>query len=227
MSNLSKFVVLGLVAIFLPRFALAGEAIIFNEPSLIGFRDGEVISGVYDSRNEKFSCSFLFAEDTGEKKTANVDGYTETPILTFVIGEKSPEFSDRDKVFDIKADLYRRDNEWVIQTRSAQAGCENATGTFVFDLKDFRAVTYYVTKEVPAIGIRIVKGKAVFFDNHNGNFLAKKSYLVDRDAVVVLKAQGEYSYIRYVGTGPKFEGRVTFGWLRSKDLVDPFPHGTK
>ncbi|WP_321782029.1 hypothetical protein [Burkholderia pyrrocinia] len=227
MTNSSKLIVLCLLTFLSTRFALAGEAIIFNDTRLIGFRDGTTISGLYDSRNAKFSCSFLFVEDSNRSKAANVDDYTDTPLLTFVLGENSPEFSKRNKTFDIEADLYRRDNEWVMQTKSAQAGCENATGTFTFDLKDFRAVTYYAIKEVPAIGIRIVKSKAPFFDNHDGNFVAKKSYLVDGDGVVVLKTQGDFSYIRYVGTGPKFEGRVTFGWVHTRDLVDPFPRTTK
>lgn len=227
MNNSSKFIAFFLLAFLSIRFAAAGEAIIFDKPGLIGFRDGKTISGLYDSRNAKFSCSFLFIEDSASSKTANVDDYTDTPLLTFVLGEDSPEFSNRNKTFDIKADLYRRDNEWTIQTKSAQAGCENATGTFIFDLKDFRAVTYYVTEEVPAIGIRIVKSKAPFFVNHDGNFVAKKSYLVDGDGVVVLKTQGDFSYVRYVGTGPKFEGRVTFGWVHTRNLVDPFPRATK
>ncbi|MCR4467490.1 hypothetical protein [Burkholderia sp. SCN-KJ] len=222
MSSSSKFIVFLFVA-SISRLSFAGEAILFNDPSLIGFRDGRAISGFYDSENEKFSCSFLFVEGGDRSSSVSVEGYVDTPLLTFVLGELSPEFQNRNKVFDIKGILYRRDSEWVIQTEVGQAGCENATGVFAFGPKDFRSVTYHVIREVPAIGIRIVKGKAAFYDNRDGKFVARKSYLVEGDGVIVMKNQGDFSYIRYVGAGPKFEGRVTFGWVRTRDLVNPFP----
>ncbi|UTV59017.1 hypothetical protein [Burkholderia arboris] len=222
MSSSSKFIVLLLVA-SISRLSFAGDAILFNDPSLIGFRNGSAVSGFYDSRNAKFSCSFLFVEDGGGSSGVSVEDYIDTPLLTFVLGGLSPEFQNRNKVFDIKGILYRRDSEWVIQTEIGQAGCENATGVFTFGPKDFRSTTYHVVREVPAIGIRIVKGKAAFYDNRDGKFVARKSYLVEGDGVIVMKNQGDFSYIRYVGTGPKFDGRVTFGWVHARDLVDPFP----
>lgn len=209
------------------RLSFAGEAIVFDHPGLIGFRNGSSVFGLYDSRNATFSCSFLFMEDHTKHNPVDVDDYTDTPLLTFVIGEKSASFSNRQKVFDIKADLYRRDDEWIVQTASGQAGCENAVGSFIFSPKDYRSVTYRVTKKMPAIGIRIARSKMTLYDNHDGKFVARKSYLVYGDGVVSLKTQGDFSYIRYVGPGPKFEGRVTFGWVRTEDLVDPFPPATE
>ncbi|WP_124619358.1 hypothetical protein [Burkholderia contaminans] len=227
MNNSSKRIALFFLVSLSMRATFAGEAIIFDHPGLIGFRNGSSVSGLYDSRNAKFSCSFLFTEDRGKSRSANIGDYIDTPLLTFVLGEKSPIFANRDKTFDIKANLYRRDDEWVIQTESGQAGCENATGTFIFDPKDYRSVTYRVTQEVPAIGIRIARSKTTLYDNRDGKFVARKSYLVYGDGVVSLKTQGDFSYIRYVGTGPKFEGRVTFGWVRTGDLTDPFPQGAE
>nr|WKF55912.1 hypothetical protein HUO10_000356 [Paraburkholderia busanensis] len=214
--------------IFLFSFAsagsvFAGNALIFNDSGLIGFREGRAVFGIYDSRNATFSCRFLFIEDRDAPKKSNVENYTDTSLLTYVLSEKSFEFSNRNKLFDISADLYRRDNEWVIQKKSGQAGCENSAGTFTFGLKDLQSVTYYVTQEMPAIGIRIVSGKTRFYDIRGGNFVPEKSYLVDGDAVVELKTKGDYSYIRYVGMKPTAEGHVTFGWLRTNALVDPFP----
>ncbi|WP_175958552.1 hypothetical protein [Burkholderia sp. BCC0405] len=227
MNNSNKSVALFFVAWLSTSPSFAGEAIIFDQPGLIGFRDGSSVSGFYDSRNAKFSCSFLFTEDRDKSNAENVGDYIATPLLTFVLGEKSPNFVKRNKAFDIKANLYRRDDEWVIQTQTGQAGCENATGVFAFSPKDYRSVSYRVTQQVPAIGIRIAKSKTIFYDDRNGKFVARKSYLVYGDGVVALKTQGEFSYIRYVGTGPRFEGRVTFGWVRTEDLVDPFPKGAE
>ncbi|AJY04961.1 hypothetical protein SB768_24345 [Burkholderia sp. SIMBA_043] len=227
MNNSSKFIALLFVTSLSVPLSFAGEAIIFDQPGLVGFRDGSSVSGFYDSRNAKFSCSFLFAEDGGKSDAKDVDGYAATSLLTFIMGEKSPSFSSRNKAFDIRATLYRRDDEWVIQTEAGQAGCENATGTFTFGPKDYRSVSYRVTQQVPAIGIRIAKSKTLFYDNRDGRFFARKSYLVYGDGVVVLKTQGDFSYIRYVGAGPRGEGRVTFGWVRTADLVDPFPKSTE
>ncbi len=223
MNNSSKSIALLFVASLSSSLSFAGEAIIFDHPGLIGFHDGSSVSGFYDSRNAKFSCSFLFAEDRGKSDAKDVDDYIATPLLTFVLGEKSPSFANRNKAFDIKANLYRRDDEWVIQTEAGQAGCENAAGTFTFGPKDYRSVSYRVTQQVPAIGIRIAKRKTIFYDNRDGKFVARKSYLVYGDGVVALKTQGDFSYIRYVGAGPRGEGRITFGWVRTADLVDPFP----
>lgn len=41
------------------------------------------------------------------------------------------KFDERDKSYDIKGELYKRDETWIIRTNQAQAGCENALGFFV------------------------------------------------------------------------------------------------
>lgn len=106
----------------------AGEAIFFDDPGLVGYRDHGRIYGFYGAENKKFSCAFFFFQDESGLNRPDVNGYADTGLLTFVPGDNSFEFSDRDKLFDIKGDLYRSEDEWVIKTSTGQAGCENSTG---------------------------------------------------------------------------------------------------
>ncbi|SIT50599.1 conserved hypothetical protein [Paraburkholderia piptadeniae] len=203
----------------------AGEAILFDDPSLVGYVDDGRISGFYDAENEKFSCSFFFLQDNEELHPPNLDGYTDTKLLTFVPSDKSFEFSRRDKSFDIKGDLYRSGNEWVIKTSSAQAGCENAAGGFIFKLGSLEATKYVVAKKIAAIGIRLVSGKSIIHDYRSRKFIATKSYLIKWNVVVVLETRNQFSLVRFADPRLNADsyGRVTTGWVRSSDLVDPFP----
>ncbi|MBB5408624.1 hypothetical protein HDG34_002561 [Paraburkholderia sp. HC6.4b] len=229
MINLSKFLI-G-VAIILGGAApgFAGEAILFDDPSLVGYREGGRIYGFYDAENEKFSCSFLFFQDDKGSHSLDIDGYTDTKLLTFVPGNGSFKFSNRDKSFDIRGDLYRNGNEWVIKTSSGQAGCENATGGFIFDLGSMEAAKYYAVKKIPAIGIRLVNGKSSLYDYRDGKFLAKKSYLTKWNVVVILETHNQFSLVRFADPRLNVEsyGRVTTGWVHTSDLVNPFPPASK
>jgi hypothetical protein len=229
MINLNKLIVWLTVFLLSVPATYAGEAIIFDDPALIGFRNVEAISGFYDAENQKFSCSFLFLQKGREVKAASASGYAETKLLTFTPSENAFEFSNRDREYDIDGNLYRRENEWIIRTATAQAGCENAMGTFTFDHNDFRATSYYVTQEIPAIGIRLVKKKSNFYDRQDGKFVARKGYLTKWNGVVILRTLDQFSFVRFVDPRTNVEnaGRVTTGWVRSADLVNPFPLGSK
>lgn len=203
---------------------VAGEAVIFDDPGLVGYRNNGPIYGSYSAENEKFSCSFLFLQNTSQIFPDHGD-YTDTKLLTFVPSDHSFEFSNRDKSFDINGDLYRNEDEWVIQTSSGQAGCENATGGFTFDVGSEEASRFHIKGKIPAIGIRIVKRKSYLYNYRDGYFLARKSYLAKWNVVVALKSSREFSLVRF--TDPRLDvesyGRVTIGWVHTADLVDPFP----
>ncbi|WP_321798065.1 hypothetical protein [Burkholderia sp. BCC1988] len=151
-----------------------------------------------------------------------------TPLQTIASYPKDPlDFEDRDKDYDIDGYLYKKYEGWVLRTVSPQAGCSSVQGIFSADPPDISAKEFFTSSEIPALGIRLVTKKSNLHDIKGGKFIVKNSYLISGDAVVVLKVRGEFSYVRYVNTGPKFDGRITFGWLRSKDLVDPFPRGAQ
>ncbi|WP_128841563.1 hypothetical protein [Burkholderia catarinensis] len=203
--------------------AFAGSAVLFQQPYLLAFVSSNHVSGIYSRIGENGSCYFLFYGDL-DKKYPDRANYSTFKINTFLSGDKLLDFSNRDKDYDIDGYLYKKDEGWVIRTVSPQAGCSSAQGIFSADPPDIAAKEFFTSNEIPAVGIRLVTNKSSFYALKGSEFIAKNSYLVNGDAVVVLKVRGEFSYIRYVDTGPKFDGRVTFGWLRSKDLVDPFPH---
>ncbi|HDR9485241.1 TPA: hypothetical protein QDB99_004505 [Burkholderia aenigmatica] len=230
MLNLSKSVVLILVFFAQIVMARAGEVIIFNDPNLIGFDDGRRVVGMYDAENEKFSCKFLFlAGDSHDAGSVMDDGYKNIKMLTFLPGEKSMKFPDRDKFFDVPANLYRRDDEWVIKTDTGQAGCENDTGTFTFDVNFIGAVHYFEEKKISALGIRIINRRSTFYDYNDGRFIARKGYLVNRNLVVALRQVGQFSFVRFVNPriDTKNAGQVTTGWVRTENLVNPFPEAVE
>ncbi|MBP0590014.1 hypothetical protein J8I87_09825 [Paraburkholderia sp. LEh10] len=102
-------------------------------------------------------------------------------------------------------------------------------GTFTFDPNDFRSVSYYVQQEIPAIGIALAKRKTNFFDYQNGTYVARKGYLAKWNAVIILQIRDQFSLVRFVNPHTNVEnfGRVTTGWVRSSDLVNPFPPASK
>jgi hypothetical protein len=167
----------------------------------------------------------LFFEEDIASKVEEDKGYSTTKIFTFVPGNDSFLFLNRNKTFDIPGNLYRRENEWIIKTSSGQAGCENATGTFIFDRDDSNAVTYVVRKKIPAIGIRLVKSKSYIYDYRDSKFFIRKRYLTKWNGVVVLQARDQFSYVRFADprTNGTSQGRITTGWIRTVDLVNPFP----
>jgi hypothetical protein len=224
MINSNKWLA-GVLAISCSASVCAGEAYVFNDPGLTGYKEGNSIAGVYSSTSEQFSCSFFFFQKQSPSDVADKDGFSDTPILTFASGDRSLTFEDRDKRFDINGDLYRQDQKWVIRTSRAQAGCENSAGTFIFDLGSPNARIYWVVQTIPAIGIRLVKNKTHFYDNTDGKYVARKGYLTRWDNVLLLKTKDEFSYVRFVDPRAdlKSTGKVSTGWVHSIDLANPLP----
>ena len=112
MINLNSFALGAMIMLGLSTSGFAGEAILFGDANLVGYRDDGRIYGFYDARNERFSCSFFFFQNARESKSPNAEGYTDTDLFTFIPSNSAIEFENRDKKFDIKGDLYRREDEW-------------------------------------------------------------------------------------------------------------------
>ncbi|REE24184.1 hypothetical protein B0G71_7486 [Paraburkholderia sp. BL27I4N3] len=225
MRNLNKIIILALLTC-LCRSTVAGEAIIFDQANLLAFSDSGRVAGFYDSEDNKFSCYFLFSQNSEEdEKVQNVQEYSVTKMLTFVPSDSSLEFEERYKQFDIQGLLYRKNGEWIIRTSRPQAGCGNATGVFEFDPPDIRAENYIESKRIPATGIRLVNTKTFFYDLRGGKFIARKGYLTKSNGVIVLRTYGQFSYVRFADprANATDSGRVSTGWVRSANLVNPFP----
>ncbi|WP_460901022.1 hypothetical protein [Paraburkholderia jirisanensis] len=210
---------------FFSALANAGEAIIFDDPSLTGYKEGNVISGMHALRSGRFSCIFLFIQKESSPTSIDKDGFSDTKIITFTPGSKSFLFENREKMFDIDGNLYRRDGDWIIKTVEGQAGCESSAGSFMSDRYSANATTYSLSHTIPAKGIRLVKAKSNFYRYNNGKYKILKQYLTKWNGVVLIKTQDDFSYVRFVDAraDEKTFGRVTTGWIHSNDLVNPFP----
>ena len=82
-------------------------------------------------------------------------------------------------------------------------------------------------KKTEAIGIRALSKKSPFYKKIGLRFDSTRAYLVEGDVVVVLATSSAYSYVRYANPDLTSGGRVTTGWVRSADLVNPFPSAGK
>jgi hypothetical protein len=226
MRNISKYCVVFLVSL-LAKSALAGSVILFDSPYLVGYKDASGVSGFYSATDGQVSCTFLFFETSDEKLTQQKFGYSVKKIKTFVPGDQSFAFVDRNKAFDIDGYIYADGDGWVIRTSTPQAGCGNAEGVFEFDPPDIRAERYSIVKTIPALGIRMVRAKTFLYDLRDGSFVRRKGFLVKWNGVVVLRVRDAFSYVRYSDAESNSDGRVTTGWVHSADLVDPFPKAGK
>ncbi|MEI7294794.1 hypothetical protein WCQ02_21845 [Paraburkholderia tropica] len=226
MKNLSKLVAFMVCLVGFITTTIAGQAMIFDNPGLIVYKDGNRIYGFYDAETKRFSCYFLFFQNSSGTLKSDVEGYSRISLMTFVPHDgASLIFESRDKFFDIRGALYRNESEWIIHTDQGQAGCENAAGGFIFEPSDLAASRFNVESSIDSIGVRMVKRKTYFFDRENSKFFKRSSYLTRMNSVVVIQNQGPYSQVRF--SDPRLYaqsyGRVTVGWVRSDDLINPFP----
>ncbi|MBP0593063.1 hypothetical protein J8I87_25770 [Paraburkholderia sp. LEh10] len=193
---------------------------------MIAFDASGVVTGYYNAQDKKRSCTFLFVQKGAHMEGQPEPPYSEVKILTFAPGETDLTYVDRDQFFDIAGELFRGHETWIIRTDEGQAGCENALGAFTsFPKNKVGGEIFTMENKIPAIGIRLIARKTYFHDVRNGKFLARKGYLTKRDGVIVLRTQDQFSYVRFADTriDTSSPGRVTTGWVRSADLVNPFP----
>lgn len=224
--HMIKFCIVLLVSL-LAKSVFAGNVILFDSPYLVAYKDASGVSGFYSATDGQVSCTFLFFEESDGRLSLQKAGYSVNKIKTFVPGDKSFAFADRNKTFDIGGDLYADGNGWIIRTSTPQAGCGSAAGVFEFDPPDICAEHYSIVKTIPALGIGMVRAKTFLYDLRAGSFVRRKGFLVKWNGVVVLQARGAFSYVHYSDAGSNSDGRVTTGWVHSADLVDPFPVAEK
>ncbi|MFL9966230.1 hypothetical protein PQR02_35570 [Paraburkholderia sediminicola] len=172
---------------------------------------------------------FPFLFKSRWKKHQAIIGYKDTELLTFVQSENRPLFTQRDRDFDVSGVLYSDGDRWVLQTDTEQAGCGNAMGGFGFPPSDRSINNFFVEKRIQAIGIRTVIRKSYLHDKTTTSFSRRKAYLTASDNVLVLQERDGFSYVRF--SDPRsyaaHPGALTLGWLRSADLVNPFPPASK
>jgi hypothetical protein len=225
-SNRLVSAFLSLCACLTYHQSIAGTAIVFNSSYLVAFEQGKRIVGFYAAENEKFSCSFLFfTTPYSEKYHPEVAGYKSAEVFTFVQSDDRLRFGERDSEFDVRGVIYSTGDQWVLQTDTEQAGCGNGTGGFSFGPSGSALNRFSIENRFPAIGLRTVIRKSYLYERNKDFFNRKPKYLTKNDNVIVLNEKSGYSYVRFFD--PRFyvskPGAITLGWLRSADLLNPFP----
>jgi hypothetical protein len=208
------------------RIAAAGVATTYDEMNLVTYRSGDDIVGYYRAHNEVFSCSFLFManarvgmKEDGETNVLRMQTFNFTPHKnTFAYAQRDPRA-------EITGTLYLFDNEIAIKTDRPHGGCQSAAGLFNAAPGERGASQYSAAKRFNAIGISISTRKTYFYDRPGAG--KRRQYILAGDLVTLLSRRNDYLYARYVNpdmgideTDPR---KVVYGWLRSGDLMNPFP----
>ncbi|WP_321929961.1 hypothetical protein [Paraburkholderia guartelaensis] len=228
--SLSKSVILLLLTI-LSNYASAGNLIIFDDPGVVAYESGGRVSGFYREDDDRRSCYFLFYQDDEKSSNELMDGYSRQKINTFGLNyeENRFAFDDRPGNSDISGYIYKKDSAWVISTDEEPGGCGFEVGGFMHLPQDQSTNTYTAKKSIPAIGVRVVNKKTYFYDKSGEDFARRSGYLTPGDAVVILQQNGAFSFVRF--SDPRSDkatyGKLTTGWMRSIDLVNPFPLAIK
>lgn len=227
LKRANKFLATFILFFSLSQIVLAGELIIFDNPNLVIVRSNDRITGYYGAVEGDKSCEFYLFGSTNDLHKASGE-YSYFEIQTFATEWKRFSYAERDRDFDINGRIYRNGSDWIVQTSNEQAGCGGAVGIFAKGLND-KSFRFSEESHISAIAIRVVRRKTFFFDRKRNYFIERVGYLTENDNVVLLEQQGKYSRVRYVN--PYFfssnSGAVTNGWVRSADLVNPFPPAGK
>lgn len=228
--NLNKPIYM-LLLTALSSSASAGNLVIFDNPGIVAYESGGRISGFYREADDRRSCYFLFYQDNKKSRTELVDGYLKQRINTFELnyGNNKLAFNNKPTNSDSRGHIYIKDSTWVISTDEEPGGCGFQVGGFMHPPQDQSTNTYVTEKSIPAMGIRVINRKSYFYDKNGETFAKRNRYLTPGDAVVLFQENGAFSFVRF--SDPRSDkttyGKLATGWLRSSDLVDPFPPAIK
>jgi hypothetical protein len=222
MKNSANKIVASLLMATFSNFVNAGNLILFDSSNLVAYQSNAGISGFYREDDDRRSCYFFFYQLNFRPGAESANNYSIKKIDTFGLDYGKNKFLYRDRFggSDIPGYIYEKYNGWVISTKDEPGGCGFEVGSFHFPPTLPEATHYSVTKTIPAEGIRVVGGKSYFYDQIGTAFVKRNGYLIPGDAVVVLQGKGVFSFVRF---SDPTNGKVTTGWIRSSDLVNPFP----
>ncbi|MFL9961341.1 hypothetical protein PQR02_09555 [Paraburkholderia sediminicola] len=204
------------------RFAMAGVISLYDESRFLTFSDGQKIYGLYSAHNELFYCNFLFMSEKSVRDRDEI-----VPIETFSLDYKNHRYTYTQigHISSIRGVLSKNGNTITISTEKPQGGCQSAAGLFSGD----GGLPYTEMAKISGMGIGVINRKSFIYQNPNS--INKRGYLLPGDMVVVINKKDNYSYIRYVNPDMLIEDddkrHVSTGWVRSADLVNPFPAASK
>ncbi|MGF6611063.1 hypothetical protein OKW45_005985 [Paraburkholderia sp. WSM4175] len=204
------------------HFAVAGVVSLYDESRFVTFSDGQKIYGLYSAHNELFYCNFLFMS----KKSVH-DRDENVPIETFSLDYQRHGYTYAQIEHNsfIRGVLSKNGNTVTISTERPQGGCQSAAGLFSGD----GGLPYTEIAKTSGMGIGVVNRRSFIYQNPDS--INKHGYLLPGDMVVVINKKYNYSYIRYVNPDMLIEDddkrHISTGWVRSADLVNPFPAASK
>jgi hypothetical protein len=226
--HLNKCLLIILVALSFPGLVDAAELLIFDYPNMMMLRNGKKLTGYYGAVEGDKNCEFFFVQT--EKLSAMEEGYLRGGVssFSFAFPPESYRYNDRDKRFDSVGEVYELQDQRIVRIDNPEPGCVGwAVGSFGKKPGDKDAIRYTIESRIEAVGIRVVSHKAILYKKDGARFDRTHAYLVTGDVVVVLATSSLYAHVRYTDPNSAREGRVITGWLRSSDLVDPFPAASK
>ncbi|MFM0018220.1 hypothetical protein [Paraburkholderia azotifigens] len=201
--------------------AMAGIISLYDESRIITFSNGHKTYGHYAAHNELFYCEFFFMSDGPVH-----DSDKTIPIQTFDLNYRKNKYtySRRESDSSIQGALTKQGSAITITTENPRGGCQSAAGLF-----SDGGVPYTEVKRIAGLGFGVATRKTVIYINPDE--IKKRGYLLAGDTVAVIKQKNNYSYVRYVNPDMLIEDddkrHITTGWVRSTDLVDPFPPAGK
>jgi hypothetical protein len=202
---------------------ICGEISIYDETHVITFNDAGEIYGFYSAHNEKFFCSFFFMST--DKLRAHQDSLITIETFDLNYHKQQFNYSQRDNDSSIKGNLSMKDGQINIRTNTQRPGCDSAAG----GLFDTGGLPYTVKTKVSGLGIAVATRKTFLYEGPGLG--GKHGYLAAGDAVAILNRKDGYSHIRYFNPDTLIEEndkkKIVTGWIRSVDLVNPFPPSTK
>lgn len=215
------------IIFLLPNLVHGAELLIFDSPNMVILTSAERSIGYYGAVEGDKNCEFFFFETEKPSAMDGDDLKISLSSFSFTFPPKSYEYKDRDKRFDSKGELYGLQNQRVVRIENPEPGCIGwAVGAFKKKPSDKDAVRYTIASRSEALSIRVVAKKAFLYKKAGARFDRTRAYLVTGDVIVVLATSSTYSHVRY--TNPdSAKGQVTFGWLRSSEIVNPFPPANK
>jgi hypothetical protein len=210
--NNSFFLILFFASFF--SSTKAGTLLEFDNNSLIAEISNEQIHGYYGYIHQinPFSCVFFFDAKTSNDKVKKIEGY----ITDSTYKLRNQDLDSTGSIFINKT------GDWIIQFDHApDPGCINVGDSFREGPDDSSPMQFTIKKRTNILGIRLVNSKRSFFYiQTDGAFSKQKRFLTASDVVVVFKEKSGFSYVRY--RNPR-STRITTGWIRTQDLVNPYP----
>jgi hypothetical protein len=196
---------------------MAGIIFLYDESRVVTFSNGHKIYGHYVAHNELFYCEFFFMSDGPVRDSDQI-----IPIETFDLNYRKNKYTyaQRESDSSIRGKLTRQGPIITISTEKPRGGCQSAAGLF-----SDGGLPYTEVKRMAGLGFGVANRKTFIYQNPDE--IRKIGYLLAGDTVAVINRKNGYSYVRYVNPDMLIEDddkrHITKGWVRSTDLVNPFP----